>query len=233
MYAPIPFPVPEGYQPSASDLRKFDTPGQQQNWGSCTGDCAASAYENMLRQKGPEYEEELSRMWIWYYGRKYLGLENKDSGTTIMSVIKALSEFGVCPESKWAYAEQYITKLPLDGDLNPGKPYLIGQVYSVPSAEALFAALDAGKPVALGTNDLFGTPHAVTAVAYSIERGEVIVKDSNTDGNGTYYRTLTLAQAERTYDRWTFDLLSPPVVAKWKRYKLLRILAWFFQRFIR
>lgn len=232
-YAPIPFPVPEGYQPSAADLRKYDTPGQQQAWGSCTGDCAANAYENMLRQKGPEYEEELSRMWIWYYGRAYLGLAGTAMGATVEAVVKALAEYGVCPEQKWKYVDANVTALPLGGDVEPGKPYLIGQVYSVDSVEALFAALDAGKPVLLATKDVFdGYAHAVVAVGYSIEKNELIIKDANMDGNGSFYKTLPLDQAAATYDRWTFDLGNPPVVAKWKKYAILRFLMWFYLRFI-
>jgi len=75
----------------------------QKRLGSCTANAVAAAVQYLRKKnnKGPEFIP--SRLFIYYNGRV---LEDKvplDTGLQVRHAVKALHEFGTCPEEQWPY----------------------------------------------------------------------------------------------------------------------------------
>lgn len=86
------------------DLRYNCPPVYSQGYlGSCTANAMAAAYEfDEIKQQ----EAHLfipSRLFIYYNERLIQGTINEDSGARISVGMKAIDEYGVCPENMWPY----------------------------------------------------------------------------------------------------------------------------------
>ncbi len=226
-FNPIPFNrSTTRLRPDTMDLSKYDSPGSQQLLGSCTGDAVIALYENLLNQKGPEYSVRLSRLWVWYYARKSIGLENTTYGTHTKEAVKALASYGVCLEKDWSYIESNATIVPLGGITAKGKPYEISKIYSHPDTESVLDRITLGYPVVITTNTgIRGSNHAMLAIGYKDKGSILLVKDSNRDENASFYKRIPVSSIIEG-DSWSFDLLDPPVVNKWLKYRVVRFLIW-------
>src|SRR6185503_17734495 len=85
----------------------------QGNVGSCTANAIVGAVEYKRRKSGNQ--EDLSRLFVYYNGRKMRGAENEDGGITIAHGMASLLAFGVPPEASWPYDPAKVTVAPGQG----------------------------------------------------------------------------------------------------------------------
>lgn len=84
------------------DLRSYCSPIENQgNLGSCTGQAIAGAIE-LLNNKGGK-QNDISRLYIYYYERELIGTINYDSGAYIRDGIKVTNKKGAPLEKFWPY----------------------------------------------------------------------------------------------------------------------------------
>ena len=95
--------VPTGInQPNIVDLRSYCSSIEDQgNLGSCTGNAIAGAIELLDKRAGRALD--VSRLFIYYYERLFIGTVNYDSGAYIRDGIKACYTYGAPLESLWPY----------------------------------------------------------------------------------------------------------------------------------
>jgi C1A family cysteine protease len=88
--------------PGSMDLRSSDTPILNQgSMGSCVAHAAIAVFQWLQKFKTKTFFVG-SRMFIYKKARDYSGLTG-DSGTYLRDGAKAMANFGVPPESLWAY----------------------------------------------------------------------------------------------------------------------------------
>lgn len=90
--------------PSFVDLSdKMPLAFDQGELGSCTGQAAAALHRYEQSRQGDTSPIDPSRLFIYYCTRSLEGTVNSDAGASIRTTIKALAQFGVCPEELWKY----------------------------------------------------------------------------------------------------------------------------------
>lgn len=90
--------------PSFVDLSdKMPLAFDQGELGSCTGQAAAALHRFEQSRQGDTSPIDPSRLFIYYCTRSLEGTVNSDAGASIRATIKALAQFGVCPEDQWEY----------------------------------------------------------------------------------------------------------------------------------
>lgn len=88
---------------TAIDLRRYDSPVEDQRWlNSCVGNAVIGMLESLRISAGLEHVD-LSRLFIYYNARNEHGKQTIDSGTYIRSAMQSLQKFGVCREETWEY----------------------------------------------------------------------------------------------------------------------------------
>ena len=215
--------------PMRVDLRAKCSPVEDQgSLGSCTGNAIAGAIE-LLQIKAGAPVTDISRLFIYYCEREYLGEINEDSGAYIRDGIKAIRDTGAASEKTWpynigrfktrpsdeAYADaarrkfksyQRITTLGrMLQCLAEGFPFVFGfSVYEDFMSDRVARTGQARMPRA-GEEMLGG--HAVLAVGYSQISRRFIVRNSwGADWGRRGYFTLPfdyLADRNLSDDMWT------------------------------
>lgn len=71
--------------------------------GSCTSNAVAAAVQYVRRLSNQKPDFPPSRLFIYYNGRIQENTLATDSGLSIGDGIRAIEQFGVCPESEWPY----------------------------------------------------------------------------------------------------------------------------------
>jgi C1A family cysteine protease len=71
--------------------------------GSCTSNAIAAAVQFVRRKSGQPPDFQPSRLFIYYNGRITENSLGSDSGLSISDGIRAVEEYGVCPETEWPY----------------------------------------------------------------------------------------------------------------------------------
>jgi C1A family cysteine protease len=88
--------------PTIVDLRNQMPPVYDQgDLGSCTANAIAAASEFLWMQKAHEIVP--SRLFIYYNEREIEGDVNQDNGAQLRDGIKAVVQWGECPETQWPY----------------------------------------------------------------------------------------------------------------------------------
>jgi hypothetical protein len=88
--------------PPRADLRPGCSPVEDQGRiGSCTANAIVGAIEYKRRKDGRQ--DDLSRMFVYFNGRKMSGSESQDCGLRISHGMAAFMAFGAPPESAWPY----------------------------------------------------------------------------------------------------------------------------------
>jgi len=91
------------------------------------GSCTANASSNALRYcliKENENVFQPSRLYIYYFSRLIEGTEDEDSGCCIRSVMKALKNYGACPEDIYPYDISKFKKRPSSKYISLGKQHI-------------------------------------------------------------------------------------------------------------
>ncbi len=130
------FPFAQATPPADTDWRQYDTPVRDQGQlGSCTafGGCAALEAD-LARPDSPIAEPEaiLSPLYVYFYDREESGLPtSQDTGATPLGLMKALNQFGACPEDADPYAVDQYQMPPSPQMQAAAAPYRIGSYYQV------------------------------------------------------------------------------------------------------
>ena len=198
--------------PASIDLRsKFPPCYDQGQLGSCTANAIVGAYQYLT----PSFMG--SRLFQYYNERVIEGDVPYDNGATVSDSVKAVQNYGLCPESEWTYdinkfAVKPTTRCYTDGlkhraikvynvqqtlssmkaYLNQGYPFIIGiVVYS--SFETNSVAKTGFVPMPpVNRNDYILGGHCVVVVGYNdnLKGGVWIVRNSwgtNWGVNGYFY----------------------------------------------
>ena len=105
----------------------------QRQIGSCTANATAAAFRflaHKLEKSSTRLVIDPSRAWIYYYARVLPVLERDevypevlgDTGSDTRNAMKAIKQFGVCPEKSWPYEEANIPLMPSVSAQKEAKP---------------------------------------------------------------------------------------------------------------
>jgi C1A family cysteine protease len=222
--------------PPVVDLRKkFPTPYDQGQLGSCTGNAIAGAIQFERRKQAFKPDFIPSRLFIYYNERVIEGTTGSDNGAQIRDGIKSVAKQGVCPESIWPYnISKFANKPPaaayteaskhkatsysrlvqtadqLKGCLASGFPFVFGfTVYE--SFESSAVAKSGVVPMPSASEKVLGG-HAVLAVGYDESKQRFLVRNSWGKGWGQKgYFTMPYAYLTNTSlsdDFWTIRLVA-------------------------
>ncbi len=151
------FPFAQATPPADTDWRPYDTPVRNQGQlGSCTAFGGTAALEaDLARPDSPIAEPPaiLSPLYVYFYDRQASGLSTRyDTGATPLGLMKALAQFGACPEEADPYAVDKFTLPPSPQMQAAAAPYRIAAYYQVQGdlLAGLYAAIagDASPVVA-------------------------------------------------------------------------------------
>ena len=215
--------------PKSKDLLHLCSPVEDQGeLGSCTGNAIAGAIELLEKKKKTEFFD-ISRLFIYFCEREYLGEIDQDNGAFIRDGIKAIRRTGAAREDLWpyitsrfaerpsdvAYADaakrrftsyQRITTLPhMLRCLADGFPFVFGfSVYSEFMSDHVAATGRVNMP---GPGETMEGGHAVLAVGYSMKAKRFICRNSWGEAWGLKgYFTMPfdyLADRNLSDDMWT------------------------------
>lgn len=160
----------------------------QGDLGSCTANAVGAAFEFDQWKQGMKTDTP-SRLFIYYNERILEGTVDSDSGAEMRDSIKAVVQYGVCPETEWPYYVEKFADRPsaqcytdalknqglvysavqqnvctMQGVLATGYPFLIGvTVYESFESEQANATGDVPMPTA--QEQVLGG-HALLVVGY-------------------------------------------------------------------
>jgi len=135
--------------PTKVDLRNNLPPVYNQGaLGSCTAQALSAAYE-YLSNKPPNP----SKLFIYYNARLLDGEKwtLEDAGATLVSCVKGMQQFGVCPEKKWPYDISKFTIRPPQECYTKAKQNVVTEFNSIPqNLQDMKACLASGFPFVIG-----------------------------------------------------------------------------------
>lgn len=140
------------YQEVSIDPRKFMKLENQGQVGSCQGHSISSCVEWCYAIATGGEKIQLSRAYGYYETQRIDGLSG-DKGSTIQGGIKLATEFGICEESLWPYANRYDNRRPkpIEELRANAAQYKIGKSYRLTSYDAIRTFLGSGQgAVSLG-----------------------------------------------------------------------------------
>lgn len=185
--------------PPKVDLRaQFPPVWDQGNLGSCTAFAIDAAFE-FVQLRTPESFFEPSHLATYYNEREIEGTVMYDSGAEMRTSIKAVVQYGVCPQTMWPYAiDKFTTKPPpecytvalknqgliysgvqqtlcqMQGVLASGFPFVYGfsvyESFEFIGSDGIMPMPESGEAVLGG--------HAVVACGYDNETRRFTVRNS-------------------------------------------------------
>lgn len=223
--------------PERVDLRdKMPEIWDQGQLGSCTAQAVAAAFQyDQILQTAHARDWNPSRLFIYMNERIIEGTVPWDSGAEMRDAIKAVVEYGCCPETDWPYdigkfaiappkacyetailnqglvycaVEQSLCQM--QGVLASGFPFILGfSVYS--SFEEVGS--DGLVPMPGNNESLLGG-HAVVAVGYDNPARRFIVRNSWGEGFGdeghVYFPYEYLTDRDLSSDFWVLSTVEVP-----------------------
>lgn len=144
--------IPSGKPISSNiDLSKsFTAVKNQGEKGACSAFALVSILEYILK-KNSKSEPDLSEEFVYYNVRKNKGTVGEDSGSSLMEVLKSLSEDGVCHEKLCKYEEQDLDNEPSAEAYEDAKKLRVVKALDV-DAKDIRSAISEGYPVAISLN---------------------------------------------------------------------------------
>lgn len=151
--------------PKSADLRHLCPPIQDQGQlGSCTVHAGVGgAFDFLelkeLRAKAPitaspeEFGQTFqlgSRLFAYYNERDLEGTVDQDSGGEIRDVVKAMAQWGVCPEALCPYDPDKFAEKPSAAAYAAALPHKISQYARVTSLQQMKQTLANGTPIIFG-----------------------------------------------------------------------------------
>ena len=133
------------------DLRQYCSPIEDQGpLGSCTGNAIAGALELLLKRANKQ--NDLSRLFIYYYERMLMGTINYDSGAYIRDGIKVTYNYGAPLESLWPYDVKKFKIRPDSKATQDALKRKVSLYQRVANHMGCLDALNNGYPVTIGFN---------------------------------------------------------------------------------
>lgn len=137
--------------PAFVDLHaKFPAVFDQGELGSCTANMSAGmiVYDQAI-QGLPIVTP--SRLFDYYNSRALEGTTSEDSGASITDAVKAIAQYGQCPESEWPYDISKFANKPSAQCYSDALPNKVSDYFNVnQSAGDIKSALATGEPVGFG-----------------------------------------------------------------------------------
>ena len=221
-------------QSNIVDLRQYCSSIEDQgNLGSCTGNAIAGAIE--LLHKRQNRTLDISRLFIYYYERLFIGTVNYDSGAYIRDGIKACYTYGAPTENLWPYNISKFRTAPPKTALIDAAKRKVTSYQRATDFNAVIDAITSGYPVTIGFNvySSFDSPvvartgimpypntkkerllggHAVLLVGYNKNNNTFIARNSwgtNWGDNGYFYMPFQVIQnTSMSSDFWVIKSIS-------------------------
>jgi C1A family cysteine protease len=223
-------------QPNIVDLRQYCSAIEDQgNLGSCTGNAIAGAIELLDKRIGKNLD--VSRLFIYYYERVYIGTVNYDSGAYIRDGIKACYTYGAPIESLWPYNITKFRTVPVSAAITDAAKRKVTSYQRAADFNAVIDAITGGYPVVVGfdvyssfqsasvartgimpypntrTERLLGG-HAVLIVGYNKTNNTFIVRNSwgtSWGDRGYFYMPFQVIQnTSMSSDFWIIKSVNSP-----------------------
>ena len=223
-------------QSNIVDLRQYCSLIENQgNLGSCTGNAIAGAIE--LLHKRQNRTLDISRLFIYYYERLFIGTVNYDSGAYIRDGIKACYTYGAPTENLWPYNISKFRSVPSKEALLDAAKRKVTSYQRAIDFKAVIDAINSGYPVTVGfsvyssfdTNIVARTGimpypdtkkekllggHAVLLVGYNKNNNTFIARNSwgtNWGDRGYFYMPFQVIQnTKMSSDFWVIKSISNP-----------------------
>lgn len=143
------YQVSNASQKSIVDLRPYCTPIENQgNLGSCTGQAIAGAIELLNKRNGKQ--NDISRLFIYYYERALIGTIHYDSGAYIRDGIKVTNKQGAPLEKFWPYNIQKFRNQPSSSAINDALVRTVKRYERIADHNGCLDAITNGFPVVIG-----------------------------------------------------------------------------------
>ena len=231
-----PYQLTNKTQSNIVDLRQYCSLIENQgNLGSCTGNAIAGAIE--LLHKRQNRTLDISRLFIYYYERMFIGTVNYDSGAYIRDGIKACYTYGAPTENLWPYNISKFRTVPPKEALIDAAKRKVTSYQRAADFKAVIDAITSGYPVTIGFSvySSFDSPtvaktgimpypdtskerllggHAVLLVGYNKNNNTFIARNSwgtNWGDRGYFYMPFQVIQNNSmSSDFWVIKSISNP-----------------------
>jgi len=231
-----PYQLTNKTQSNVVDLRQYCSLIENQgNLGSCTGNAIAGAIE--LLHKRQNRTLDISRLFIYYYERLFIGTVNYDSGAYIRDGIKACYTYGAPTENLWPYNISKFRSVPSKEALIDAAKRKVTSYQRAADFNQVIDAITSGYPVTVGfsvyssfdTNIVARTGimpypdtkkekllggHAVLLVGYNKNNNTFIARNSWGTGwgdRGYFYMPFQVIQnTSMSSDFWVIKSISNP-----------------------
>lgn len=132
---------------SSADLRRhFSEIKSQGKQSACASFSLVSVFEYFLANEIAPLD--LSEAYVYYNAREKSGDTNKDEGTTLQNIIKAMTDNGVCVEELCPYDEEKYSEKPDEEAYQDGHKRKINSAKNVPvKIDVIKSAIIEGYPV--------------------------------------------------------------------------------------
>jgi C1A family cysteine protease len=136
-------------QTNIVDLRPYCSSIEDQgNLGSCTGNAIAGAIELLNKRENKTFD--VSRLFIYYFERLFIGTVNYDSGAYIRDGIKTCYMYGASLESLWPYVINKFKTRPSSSAVNDASNRKVTLYQRIVDHQGCLDALSNGYPVVVG-----------------------------------------------------------------------------------
>lgn len=229
-----PYQLTNTEQSNIVDLRQYCSLIENQgNLGSCTGNAIAGAIE--LLHKRQNRTIDISRLFIYYYERLFIGTVNYDSGAYIRDGIKACYTYGAPTENLWPYNISKFRTVPTKTALIDAAKRKVTSYQRAADFNQVIDAITSGYPVTIGFSvySSFDSPavaktgimpypnlnkeillggHAVLLVGYNKDNNTFIARNSwgtNWGDRGYFYMPFQVIQnTSMSSDFWVIKSIA-------------------------
>jgi C1A family cysteine protease len=137
--------------PTSVDLSPyFPDPYDQGQEGSCSANMSAAMLQYDQKIQGQNLVMP-SRQFDYYNSRLLEGTTSQDAGATIADALKAIAQYGWCPENLWPYKPETLTTKPTQACYTAAASNKISDYGRVQQTlQQLQGTLAAGHPIGFG-----------------------------------------------------------------------------------
>ena len=156
-------PLQESYTPHEVQARSVDISAafpaikDQGQQGACLSFSLVSIFEYFLKTNEGVASPDLSEQFLYYISRDKEGKTESDEGSCIQYAVEALTETGICVESKWPYKVGGYAEKPSEEAYKDAAERKVKKAFNVErKSEAIKSALEDGFPV-VGSFSLYAS----------------------------------------------------------------------------
>ena len=207
--------------PKSCDFRsQMPAVYDQGNYGSCTANAGAADWDWIFHREGGKYITP-SRFYIYRNERDIDGSPAyEDAGSTGRTLMEAMTQFGVCPESMWSYTDEHFAEKPTKDCYAYGADHQALKHERVSQSKIMIeAAISQGIPLCIGiavyesfeSEEAASTGHIPMPESYESLLGghEVLMVGYNQDG-GIIRNSWGASWGDKGYFYLPWDYLLYP-----------------------